>query len=227
MEILNREEPAHPINEEDCEQQDIVNINMGPVSKAEIRRAIKSLKNGKAPGEDMIIAELLKADLEFTTDRVKELVDLIWRLEKVPFKWKRGLIIKIPKKGNLRKCKNWRGVTLLPVVSKISGRIIIDHVCMGIDHRLRKEQAGFRSVRGTTEQIFILRNILEQVNEWQATLYINFVDFEKAFDSVHRNGLWMIMSQYGIPQNINIVKALCDGFEFAVVKEDATQNGLN
>ena len=86
-----------------------------------------------------------------------------------------------------------------------------------------KTQAGFRSGRGTTEQIFILRNILEQVNEWQATLYINFVDFEKAFDSVHRNGLWMIMSQYGIPQKIiNIVKALYDGFECAVVEEDAT-----
>jgi len=86
------------------------------------------------------------------------------------------------------------------VVSKIMGRIVIDRIRMGIDRRLRKEQAGFRSGRGTTEQIFILRNILEQVNEWQATLYINFVDFEKAFDLVHRNGLWMIMNQYGIPQ---------------------------
>ena len=225
MEILNREEPAHPINEEDCEQQGIADIDTGPVSKAEIRRAIKSLKNGKAPGEDMITAELLKADLEFTTDRVKELIDTIWSLEKVPLKWKRGLIIKIPKKGNLKECKNWRGVTLLPGVSKILGRIVIDRIRMGIDHRLRKEQAGFRSGRGTTEQIFILRNILEQVNEWQATLYINFVDFEKAFDSVHRNGLWMIMSQYGIPQKIiNIVKALYDGFECAVVEEDATMN---
>ena len=223
MEILNREEPAHPINEEDCEQQGIADIDTGPVSKAEIRRAIKSFKNGKALGEDMITAELLKSDLEFTTDRVKKLIDTIWSLEKVPLKWKRGLVIKIPKKGNLRECKNWRGVTLSPVVSKILGRIVIDCICMGIDHRLRKKQAGFRSGRGTTEQIFILRNILEQVNEWQATLYINFVHFEKAFDSVHRNSLWMIMSQYGIPQKIiNIVKALYDGFECAVVEKDAT-----
>ena len=139
MEILNREEPAHPINEEDCEQQGIADIDTGPVSKAEIRRAIKSLKNGKAPGEDMITAELLKADLEFTTDRVKELIDTIWSLEKVPLKWKRGLIIKIPKKGNLRECKNWRGVTLVPVVSKILGRIVIDRIRMGIDHGLRKD----------------------------------------------------------------------------------------
>ena len=50
MEILNREEPAYPFNEEDCEQQGIADIDTGPLSKAEIRRAIKSLKNSKAPG---------------------------------------------------------------------------------------------------------------------------------------------------------------------------------
>ena len=91
-------------------------------------------------------------------------------------------------------------MTRLTVVSKILGRIVIDRIRTRIGRRFRKEQAGFRSGRGTTEQIFILRNILEQVNEWQATLYINFVDFEKAFDSMHRNGLWMIKDQYGIPQ---------------------------
>ena len=44
MGILNREEPAYPINEEDFEQQDIADIDTGPVSKAEIRRAIRALK---------------------------------------------------------------------------------------------------------------------------------------------------------------------------------------
>ena len=38
--------------------------------------------------------------------------------------------------------------------------------------------------------------------EWQATLYITFVDFEKAFDSVHRESLWTIMESYGIPCKI-------------------------
>ena len=62
---------------------------------------------------------------------MKELVDTTWSLEKVPLKWKRGLIIKIPKKGNLMEWKNWRGVPLLPVVSKILGRIIVDRIRMG------------------------------------------------------------------------------------------------
>ncbi|KAL9977341.1 hypothetical protein ACROYT_G014733 [Oculina patagonica] len=59
--------------------------------------------------------------------------------------------------------------------------------------------AGFRSGRGTSEQIFALRNILEQCQEWQAPVYVNFVDFSKAFDCIIRERLWDIMGQYGIP----------------------------
>lgn len=55
--------------------------------------------------------------------------------------------------------------------------------------KLRKEQAEFRISRGTTEQVSILRNNIEQVNEWQATLYTDFIDFEKTFDSIHRDSI--------------------------------------
>ena len=92
-------------------------------------------------------------------------MEKVWRHDKIPDKWKKGLIIKLPKSGNLKECKNWIGVTLLSVVSKIFGRIIIDRIRNGVDNRLRNEQAGYRKGRGTTDQIFILRNIVEQVNE--------------------------------------------------------------
>ena len=48
------------------------------------------------------------------------------------------------------------------------------------------------------DQIFALRNIIEQCLEWNTPLFINFVDFRKAFDSVHRNTLWKILHSYGI-----------------------------
>ena len=166
---------------------------------------------------DSITAELLKADIEFSTKKVHQLLQKIWKQEKIPKNWKKGLIIKIAKKGNLKDCKNSRGITLLSVVGKILGRIIIDRIRRGIDSRLRKEQAGYRRGRGTTEQVFILRNIIEQVNEWQATLHLTFVDFEKAFDSVHRESLWLIMKKYGIPEKIvKIVKTFYEDFQCAV-----------
>ena len=76
------------------------------------------------------------------------------------------------------------------------------------------EQAGYRNGRGTKEQVFVLWNILEQVNEWQSTLYLGFVDFEKTFDSVHRESLWIIMKKYGIPEKlVRMVKLFYDGFQ--------------
>ena len=132
--------------------------------------------------------------------------------------------MKLPKKGNLCECTNWRGIiTLLPVISKIFGRVLIRTIKKGIDNILRKEQAWFRENRSTIDQIFTLRNILEQVNEWNATLYTHFIDFEKAFDSIHRERLWNIMSIYEIPgELISMTKAIYNNFECAVMEGGET-----
>ena len=96
--------------------------------------------------------------------------------------------------------------------------MLIDRIREGVNSKLRDEQAGFRQGRSTVEQIFILRNIIEQVVEWQSTLYITFVDFEKAFDSVHRESLWKIMESYGIPPKLmKMIQILYEDSECAVL----------
>ena len=77
------------------------------------------LKNRKAPGIDNIQAELFKAGIDYATTKVKEIIDIVWRDKKTPRKWRKGLIVKLPKKGNLKGCKHWHGITLLLVVSKV------------------------------------------------------------------------------------------------------------
>ena len=70
-------------------------------------------------------------------------------------------------------------MTLLPIGSKVPEKILISKIQDGVDHRLRKEQAGFSPGRGTVEQIFILRNTLEQVDDWNAIIYFHFADFDR------------------------------------------------
>ena len=198
-------------------------FDIGAFQPTEVKNAIKSTKSGKAAGHDSVVVELLKTDLE---ERAKELTKLFNKVKEegvAPKSWSKGLIVKVPKKGNLRECTNWRGITLLPVISKIFGRVLISRIKKGVDNISRKEQAGFRENRSTIEQIFTLRNILEQVNEWNATLYTHFIDFEKAFDSIHRESLWNIMSIYGIPEElICLIKAMYSNCECAVVEEGET-----
>ena len=102
------------------------------------------------------------------------------------------------KEGALSNCNNWR-VTLLSVPSKTLARVITRRISEAVDHLLRQEQTDFWKARGCTDQIVTLRSIIEQCTEWQRQLYINYEDFEKAFDSIHRESLWRILRAYGIP----------------------------
>ena len=96
-----------------------------------------------------------------------ELFTRIWEKEELPEDWCEVLIVKLPKRGDLTKCDNWRGITLMPVIMKLFGSAI-DRIREGVDNKLRNEQAGYRKGRNTTEQIFVLRNITEQVIEWNS-----------------------------------------------------------
>jgi hypothetical protein len=214
--ILNRSDPETEANIEPAEE--CLDINTGPPSVEEVKRAIKTMKNGKAPGIDQIHAEMLKADEHVTPSVLTSILCNIWESEKSPTFWKTGLIVKLPKKGELTNCNNWRGIMLLSVTSKVLSRVILNRITSAVDPLLRSEQAGFRKGRSCTDQIFTLRQIIEQSNEWNTTTYANFIDFAKAFDSINRPALWRIMSHYGIPDKIiSIIKMLYTDFNARVI----------
>ena len=71
-----------------------------------------------------------------------------------------------------------------------------------IDPQLREQQAGFHKNRSCADQITTLRIILEQSLEWNSPLYINFVDYEKAFDRMDRQTRWKLLRHYGIQEKI-------------------------
>ena len=125
----------------------------------------------------------------------------------------KGVIIRVPKKGTLSDCSNLRGITLFSVPSKILSKIVIKRISDALDTGVRKEQAGFRRERGCTNQIFILQDIIEQCTEWQRQLYVNFVDFENAFDGIHKDSLWRILRACGSPlRMVQIIKSFYHNF---------------
>ena len=74
---------------------------------------------------------------------------------------------------------------------------------------LREAQAGFRAGRSTIDQLFTLRRLAESYSEFSRYLYVCYVDFQKAFDSVWRIGLWRAMRFLGYEDKIvRILEAL-------------------
>ena len=77
-----------------------------------------------------------------------------------------------------------------------------------VDDILRDQQSGFRNNKSCSDAIFTLRRIIESTLEYQNNLVINFIDFQKAFDSVNRKCMWKIVSAYNIPDKfVNIMKS--------------------
>ena len=68
-----------------------------------------------------------------------------------------------------------------------------------MEKMLRKNQNGFRPNRSTVGQILTVRRLIEGIKTKNLDAVIIFVDFSKAFDSIHRDKLKEILLAYGIP----------------------------
>ena len=71
--------------------------------------------------------------------------------------------------------------------------------------------------------IFAARQLQEKCREQHQDLYMIFIDLTKAFDSVHREGLWRILKKIGCPQKfINIIRSFHDGMQGCVLNNGST-----
>jgi len=65
------------------------------------------------------------------------------------------------------------------------------------EKEIADKQAGLRQERGTRDQIINLRILMHKAREHQQPLYMCFVDFKKAFDSISHDKLWVTMMDMG------------------------------
>jgi len=102
----------------------------------------------------------------------------------------------------MKQCTNYRTIALLLHASKILLRIILERIRTKTESEISLEQAGFRRGQGTRDQITNLRVLLEKAHEHQQPIFMCFVDFRKAFDSVSHDKLWLNMLDMGYPADL-------------------------
>ena len=192
------------INEDvinNLDQQDIIPEMMVSPSLDEVRKTSREINTGRAPWLDGIPVEVLihgghKLDVE-----VHRLISDIWKGASVPQDWVDAILISIFKgKGSKSVCGNYRGISILETVGKVFAKILLNRLTKWICPRIIPEsQCGFRAGRGTMDMIFSVRQLQEKCIEHQVALYQVFVDLTKAFDTVNRNALWIILGKLGCP----------------------------
>ena len=167
-----------------------LDIKLGPFTKEELDSVLRRIKNRKAAGLDEIPPEVWKTR-QFDDILLRQ-CNAVYSQNRIE-RWMKGCILPFPKKGDLE-------LALTSIAAKIYNALLRNRIEPKIDNILRKNQNGFRRNRSTTSQILTICRILEDVwaKNLQATLL--FVDFTKAFDSIHRGKMEQILLAYGLPK---------------------------
>ncbi len=134
-----------------------------------------------------------------------KLFNLILDNSCIPDVWCKGVIFPIYKqKGDINDPDNYRGITILSCFGKLFTAILNRRLNNFLEQSglLCEEQAGFRKNYGTVDHIFTLKMLIDFYVRKGKKLYCSFVDYRKAFDSVHRTALWTKLLQNNIDGNI-------------------------
>ena len=181
-----------------------LDIPDGPFTMEEYQQVKRKISNGKAAGPDGIPPEVFK--LTNIDDIILEFANnLLNNLDK-PEQWSINQIQPIPKSGDLSNVGNYRGIALSAIAAKLVNKMLLNRIQPVLDPLLRPNQNGFRPGRSTAAHILALRRVIEGVYSQNRKAIIVFVDFKKAFDSIHRGKMLEILRKYGVPDKI--VKAV-------------------
>ena len=162
-----------------------LHIKLGQFTQEELDSVLRKIKNRKA------------AEIPPEVWKTREFDDIVLRHSNSVYnqntidRCTKGCIISFPKKGDLGIAKSYRGITLTSISAKMYHALLRNSIEPKIEKILGKNQN--RRNRSTTSQILTIRRIQEKT--------ILFVDFSKAFDSIHRGKMEQILLAYGLPQN--------------------------
>ena len=131
---------------------------------------------------------------------IRDLAVAIIRDGKVPSDWEQSFIVccLYKGKGDALERGNYRGLKLTEQVMKILERIVdgLIRQLVSIDDF----QFGFIPGRGTTDTIFVVRQLQEKYLAANKSHYMAFIDLEKAFDRVPQKVIWWALRKLGVAE---------------------------
>lgn len=151
----------------------------------ELETVIKSTKPRKCPGPDEIPTEII---IHAGTNLKKSLLHMInyfWKYEEIPSMLREINIKTLYKgKGSTEDLKNQRGIFLSNEVLTIYEKLIHNRARPRIEEKISQWQAGGRPNRSISDQLFILRSIMNHYQYMGLDVILELLDLVKAFDKM-------------------------------------------
>ena len=159
------------------------------ITEEMISKAIAKMKTVKAAGPSGIVIEMIRSAGKEIIKSITDFANRIIKEGRIPSDWKLSYVVGLYKgKDDALSRDNYRGLKLLDQVMKIIERVLDSVIRYQVD--IDSMQFGFMPCRGTTDAIFILRQLQKKHLGKHKPLYFAFFDLEKAFDRVPRKVLW-------------------------------------
>ena len=162
-----------------------------------VKKAISQMKMGKAPGPSSIVVEMIQAAGDMGASIIHDLAAAIIRDGKVPSDWEQSFIVCLYK-GNALEWGKYHGLKLTEQVMKILERIVdgLIRQLVSIDD----SQFGFVPGKGTTDTIFVVRQLQEKYLATNKRLYMAFIVLEKTFDQVPCKVIWWALRKLSVEE---------------------------
>ena len=168
------------------------------ITEQELKQALKETKSGKAPGKDglgyqfykLFYSEISETLLGAMNEMIKKGADKTQTL---------AVITLVPKKGDPEKLENWRPISLLPCDTRLVSKILTNRLKKIIGKILGETQYGGIKGRKIQHILRMLRDLFlekeEELLKRELSWVLICIDLIKAYDSVEREILWILMKE--------------------------------
>ena len=183
---------------------DTVNKEFVGLSWSEFNSHISKLKLNKASGDDQLKAEAIIYADKVTKGNIKAIMEKCLNGQSIPENWRDSIIWPIHKKGSKTNAENYRGIAIGNAIYKLYANIVNSRLENFIESQniLPDTQNGFRKLRSTTDNIYILNHIINSKLHNGKKIYAFFVDFKSAFDTIDRSLLFKKLEKLNVPEYI-------------------------
>lgn len=166
---------------------------------ASVAEGITSLRGGKATVGVLKLDALSAAAAELAPC-LAAIFNACQRVGVLPRPWALCGITPIHKGGDMTDPGNYRGIAVGSLLAKLYAAMLNERLMTWTErYNLRaRGQAGFRKDHRTTDQVFVLRTLIERTRADRVPLYACYVDFKKAYDTIPRDLLWDKLHRIGV-----------------------------
>ena len=151
------------------------------VTKQEIKRVVRKLKNRKAGDMEGWSNELLKEGGDDMIEALREIFNTILRTQNIPHQWEKVRVKSIYKnKGKRTMMKNRRGIFLTSIIGKVFEKVLLGKTINSIE--IDRHQNGGLKERSTKDNWLAMMSVIDKNRELNKSTYVLFADAEKCFD---------------------------------------------